>query len=256
MNRIVFIGDVHGMLHELKELIETFSPVKGDQVIFVGDLVDKGYDSPGVVKYIRELSLHYKVTVVAGNHEDKHQRYRRHLVLNPEIAAQMSTHQPELAEITSKLNAADIRFMDSFPLFHRVQDHNILVVHGGIPGNMKTFPAHQQDALLLKGRQKKLFQKICRTRELDSKTGRSLKLGEVTAADRHWSDTYDGRFGHVIYGHSPFISGPKFEEYSTGIDTGCVFGGSLTGLILHPDGTQSCISIPRVKFFNKKNEGI
>ncbi len=256
MNRIVFIGDVHGMLHELKTLIEAFSPVTGDQIVFVGDLVDKGYDSPGVVKYIRELSLHYKVTVVAGNHEDKHQRYRRHLVASPEIAAQMSTYQPELAEITSKLSAADIGFMDSFSLFHRIQDHNILVVHGGIPGNMKAFPASQEDALLLKGREKKLFQRICRTREIDSKTGRSLTLKEVTPADRHWSDTYDGRFGHVIYGHSPFISGPKFEAHSTGIDTGCVFGGNLTGLVFYPDGTQSCISVPNAKFFNNKNDDI
>ena len=73
------IGDVHGMTLELQNLMSRLSPKQGDQVIFVGDLLDKGEDSAGTVRLIREMSesAPFDIVVVEGNHEDKHKRYRR-----------------------------------------------------------------------------------------------------------------------------------------------------------------------------------
>jgi len=67
--RLLIIGDVHGMLDELKELLNKadYTASRGDRVIFVGDLVNKGPESAGVVQYAMDINA----TTVRGNHEDK-----------------------------------------------------------------------------------------------------------------------------------------------------------------------------------------
>ena len=67
--RLLIIGDVHGMLNDLKTLLDKadFTASRGDRVIFVGDLVNKGPESAGVVQYAMDINA----TTVRGNHEDK-----------------------------------------------------------------------------------------------------------------------------------------------------------------------------------------
>lgn len=67
--RLLIIGDVHGMLDELKILLgkADYTASRGDRVIFVGDLVNKGPESAGVVQYAMDINA----TTVRGNHEDK-----------------------------------------------------------------------------------------------------------------------------------------------------------------------------------------
>ena len=67
--RLLIIGDVHGMLDELKELLNKadYTTSRGDRIIFVGDLVNKGPESSGVVQYAMDINA----TTVRGNHEDK-----------------------------------------------------------------------------------------------------------------------------------------------------------------------------------------
>ena len=67
--RLLIIGDVHGMLDELQALLgkADYTASRGDRVIFVGDLVNKGPESAGVVQYAMDINA----TTVRGNHEDK-----------------------------------------------------------------------------------------------------------------------------------------------------------------------------------------
>ena len=67
--RLLIIGDVHGMLDQLEALLSKadYSSSRGDRVIFVGDLVNKGPKSSGVVQYAMDINA----TSVRGNHEDK-----------------------------------------------------------------------------------------------------------------------------------------------------------------------------------------
>src|SRR4051794_24993285 len=64
--RLLIIGDVHGMLDELKTLLSKadYTASRGDRVIFVGDLVNKGPQSAGVVQYAMDINA----TSVRGNH--------------------------------------------------------------------------------------------------------------------------------------------------------------------------------------------
>ena len=53
--RSIFIGDVHGCLSEFESLLEAVAPREGDKLCFTGDLVDRGPDSLGVVRRVRDL---------------------------------------------------------------------------------------------------------------------------------------------------------------------------------------------------------
>ncbi len=66
------IPDVHGCVNTLKVLIENqIKPNKTDQLYFLGDYIDRGPDSKGVIDYIMNLQRNdYDVTALLGNHED------------------------------------------------------------------------------------------------------------------------------------------------------------------------------------------
>jgi bis(5'-nucleosyl)-tetraphosphatase (symmetrical) len=66
--RLVIIGDVHGMLPELKALLGKVGyNERSDHIIFTGDLINKGPDSAGVV----EFAIEKGASSVRGNHEDR-----------------------------------------------------------------------------------------------------------------------------------------------------------------------------------------
>ena len=66
------IGDVHGCLPELASLVESLPLERGDTVVFLGDYIDRGPDSKGVIDYLLELRKRGEQTTVflRGNHED------------------------------------------------------------------------------------------------------------------------------------------------------------------------------------------
>ncbi len=68
MRRFV-IGDVHGCAKALRTLVETIAPKGDDELIFVGDYVDRGPDSRGVVDQVIELKDQCRVVALRGNHE-------------------------------------------------------------------------------------------------------------------------------------------------------------------------------------------
>ena len=245
--RHIFIGDVHGMDKALEELLEQVAPTTEDQIIFVGDLVDKGPNSAGVVRRARELSQTQNVVLVLGNHEDTHARYRKHLVNLPKTAEEMAKNKPHLPVITAELTDADVAFLDTAILFHRVPEHNILVVHGGISGSMRTFPETVEQVNTLSGRQRKRFKTILRTRFIDADSGHMKSLGDEAPTDPYWAEVYDGRFGHVVFGHEAFDDGVQTFPHATGIDTGAVYGNGLTAMIVESDGSRSYITVPTTK---------
>ena len=72
MARQIVIGDIHGCLSTFKCLLEDrVSLVPEDELFLVGDLIDRGPDSKGVMDYVMELmNAGFKITTIRGNHED------------------------------------------------------------------------------------------------------------------------------------------------------------------------------------------
>lgn len=67
---IYVIGDVHGSLNSLITLIEFISPTGKDCIVFLGDYIDRGENSKGVLDYCIDLKEKYNTVFLQGNHED------------------------------------------------------------------------------------------------------------------------------------------------------------------------------------------
>lgn len=253
MKRTIIIGDVHGCHDELVALLEKCEPRSTDQFVFVGDLVDRGPKSVEVVRSVQELADQHDVVVLEGNHEAKHRKFRENYT-DAEVD-DLADILPK-AKITQELSEENKEFMESFVLFHRIEEHDVLVVHGGIPGNMTEFPLTLEEVEDMSRNKRDAFSKIIYTRKIDAKTGKFLRLKESTDSDPFWAETYDGRFGHVVFGHEPFVEGIREFPHATGIDTGAVFGGSLTAMILEGTKPHQFISVPsHFKFKYRKRRG-
>ena len=71
MNRTLVIGDIHGCSDALSQLLAKIKPLaKDDTVIFIGDYIDRGPDSKGVIDIVLQLRKeHNRVITLMGNHE-------------------------------------------------------------------------------------------------------------------------------------------------------------------------------------------
>ena len=260
MGKFAIIGDVHGCLGPLEALVEKLALSARDHLVFVGDLLDKGPDSAGVVRFIRGLqkTASFEVTVVEGNHEDRHRRYHINRTHRPGVAYAMAASAWDLPSLDMQLSTADRAFLSKAVPFVRIETWNVLVVHGGIPGDMEQFPTTPQEADALTGKARGAFRKVLRTRYLDARTGGFQAFGSERPGDVFWAERYDGRFGHVVFGHQPFWEGPACFPHATGVDTAAVYGGALTALLLPetPGAAPRFISVPGVphRQFNPRHQ--
>ncbi len=69
-NRIIAIGDIHGCSRALKSILEAIAPESGDTIVTLGDYVDRGPDSRGVIDQLIELSTQCNLIALQGNHEE------------------------------------------------------------------------------------------------------------------------------------------------------------------------------------------
>ena len=69
--RTLAISDIHGCLDALQTLWKALDPQPEDHIIFVGDYVDRGPDSKGVIDFLIEQEKHFKIDCLCGNHEEK-----------------------------------------------------------------------------------------------------------------------------------------------------------------------------------------
>ena len=70
MSKIYAIGDVHGCNSLLIRLLTTISPQKDDTLIFLGDVIDRGANSKGVLDTIIYYQSICQVILIQGNHEE------------------------------------------------------------------------------------------------------------------------------------------------------------------------------------------
>jgi len=230
MSRTFIFGDVHGCLVELDALLDQLKLTNKDRLVFAGDLVDKGPDSAGVVRRVRELSKRMQVDLVLGNHEENHIRW---MGKTPDEKAKMKRHV-EFTKIHKNMSDADREYLKSARLY--VEIPGGLVTHAGIPEFLKRLPELGDfDKLPRKARD--LAKQMCRLRYIDAE-GKFVGLYDTDPTiHTYWAEVYDGRFGKVFFGHQPFMQDePKVFENAVGIDLGCVFGGYLCAIELLESG--------------------
>ena len=266
------IGDVHGCLSELLSLFEKLGYVQhqtengitvehpaGRKPVFVGDLCDRGPDTPGVYRLAMSLVQRGAGYCVLGNHDDKFLRWLKNereleaalagrTVHNSEPSDETPDSEiPQASEKASGLNKVKLthgleqsvaqlareplefrhaleEFIDNLPSHLVLDGGRLVVAHAGLTAEMHGRISGKVRSFALYG----------------DTTGESDEWGLPVRLN--WAANYRGR-ATVVYGHTPTLV-PEWVNRCICIDTGCVFGGSLTAL-RYPE--QELVSVPALK---------
>lgn len=209
MPRQLIIGDIHGCFYELQALLDKAALNEDDEIISVGDMVDRGPESLEVVKF---FMAHPHARAVRGNHEQKHLR------------AIKGEAQPALSQLIARWEIGSeyevvLAYFRSLPFYLELDD--ALIVHAYLEPDI---PLEEQEASILMG---------------------------TLSAEKHLKKNYDDAWYTYYKGKKPVIVGHKryMEDFENlnydgrvwGLDTACVHGEALTGLLL-PD--FKLISVP------------
>ena len=248
MHKTLIIGDVHGCIDELLELMQQLAPSANDHIIFIGDLIDRGPDSIGVLRQVVQWSKHFHVQLVLGNHEEKFLRYLHHINDSSGFEKEMKGID-KFPDLLSGLNDDELLFLQHAHYSLHLPDLNVLLVHAGVmPRLAIPLPASYRYNMDLSAHQKKTLGLLNKTRYLNS-VGEFTVLKQESPEDLFWAEMYDGQWGHIYFGHQPFFQPePKRFLHATGIDTGCVFGGWLSAVEISNDGVRH-IAVPANKIY-------
>ncbi|MFH0174030.1 polynucleotide kinase-phosphatase [Streptomyces cacaoi] len=207
------IGDIHGCAFELEGLLGKLGYVdgvhpEGRQAVFVGDLVDRGPDSPGVLRRVMAMVKSGNALCVPGNHENK---YGRHL------RGRKVQHTHGLAETIEQMESesqefhAEVReFIDGLVSHYVLDGGRLVVCHAGLPEKYHGRTSGRVRSHALYG----------------DTTGETDEFGLPVRYP--WAEDYRGRAA-VVYGHTP-VPEATWLNNTICLDTGAVFGGKLTAL--------------------------
>ncbi|MBT2518749.1 polynucleotide kinase-phosphatase [Streptomyces sp. ISL-90] len=228
------IGDIHGCRSELETLLgELGYAIERDhdgrpvdaihpharKAVFLGDLVDRGPDTPGVLRLAMGMVRNGHALAVPGNHEDKLVRALR--------GKKVQTSHG-LAESLTQLSAESQQFRNEVEHFAEgLVSH--LVLDGG-----KLVVAH---AGLLAAYQGRASGRVRSFALYGDTTGETDEYGLPVRYP--WAEDYRGS-AMVLYGHTPTLEA-EWVNNTMCLDTGCVFGGKLTAL-RYPE--REVVSVP------------
>ncbi|MGK2907583.1 MAG: metallophosphoesterase family protein [Desulfuromonadales bacterium] len=192
--RLLAVGDIHGCLGQLSALMAKVAPVSGDQVVFLGDYVDRGPNSAGVIDYLITFNRTFPSTFfLRGNHEQMFIEY-------------LDGHDP-----TAFLMNGGLKTLESYqnsgqwpiPSSHRIfletllnyyETEGCIFVHAGLRPGISLAGQDVSDLLWIRR--------------------------DFINSGYDWGKT-------VVYGHTP-LEEPLLAETRLGLDTGCVYGRQLT----------------------------
>lgn len=199
MQKIFAIGDIHGCYEKLCELMDKI-PINmaRDQLLFIGDYIDRGRGSIEVLDYLIDLKKRSPgIIFLKGNHEDMLQNY---LDGSDRFTYLLNSGQQTLDAYLKSSNASEdypvpsahLEFLSALCLYYQTEDY--IFVHAGLRDKVLLESQKETDLLWLR--------------------------------DEFIYSDYD--FGkRVIFGHTPFKE-PLVQSNKIGIDTGAVYGNRLT----------------------------
>jgi len=217
------IGDIHGESERLRELLEALPLGADDELVFLGDYVDRGPDSRGVIEILLDLEKTVPCTFLLGNHESMlldflgwtDRRYmggEAFLANGGERTLASYGYRESLRKARRRVRLPKTHedFLLGLRLHYHVGDY--LFVHAGVGPNRSSEPDAGEAVM--------------------KSSAKDLLWNRITGHVEH------GLGVTVVYGHT---SQEDFQvrwnlPYSIGIDTGVVYGGPLTAIRL-PDET-------------------
>jgi len=246
--RTLIIGDVHGCLEEFQALLGKVSFVQGqDRLVSLGDLLDRGPDPVGCVKFAREMGA----LAVKSNHDEKAVRWGAHEVKRKDTGKKNPMKvSPEKVAQYQALSEQDIQWLAALPLSLDLGD-GLWAVHAGME---PAFPlSEQSDAVI-------------RVRYVDD--GTRGKLGEMVGFSEgsleqpsdtvYWTEQWKGPES-IVYGHAVHsLVDPRVDSFPGGkcygIDTGSCFGGRLTCMVWIPGQEPEFVQVQAAKEYCAKDK--
>ncbi len=219
------IGDIHGCAEELQTLLSklgygiewsddhgertvTVTPPEGRKAVFVGDLVDRGPNSPDALRIAMSMTAAGTAYAVQGNHDRKFERW---------LSGRKVTIAHGLQQTIDQLEGQDRGFREALSKFlDGLRSHvwldggRLAVAHAGLKEDMIGRASGTVREFALYG----------------ETTGEIDEFGLPVRAD--WAASYRGSTT-VVYGHTPVVCA-DWVNNTLCVDTGCVFGGKLTAL--------------------------
>jgi len=217
--RVLVIGDVHGCLEELQELLTSNNiTAENTVIIFCGDIVNKGPYNLETLRYVRQLGAY----VTRGNHDEHVLEQvaflKMDLAPGEEVPGRATILQNKpYAQWMRNLEAEDVEYLAELPYTVSLPALSAIIVHAGLNPFKPLSMQHPADMTLMRNIVNGDFQP-CPSEKVDS--------GLAWAA--YWNGPE-----HVYYGHDA-RRGLQQRRFSTGLDTGVLYGGKLTGVFIHP----------------------
>jgi protein phosphatase len=212
------IGDVHGCADELNALLDLlgYAPgedgvrrhAEGRKVVFVGDLVDRGPRVAEVLKTAMAMVEAGSALAVPGNHDVKLVKALRGR--NVQVRHGLQASLDDLANEPDEFREKVAGFLDRLVSHYVFDGGRLVVAHAGMKEEMQGRSSGAVREFALYG----------------DTTGEADELGLPVRLD--WAREYRGRAA-VVYGHTP-VARAAWVNGTINVDTGCVFGGSLTAL--------------------------
>ncbi|BAJ28461.1 MULTISPECIES: polynucleotide kinase-phosphatase [Kitasatospora] len=217
------VGDIHGCRSELETLlgrlgyavtrdeqgraVDAAHP-EGRTAVFVGDLVDRGPDTPGVLRLVMGMVGAGHALCVPGNHENKLGRWMggRKVTVSHGLRESIDQLSAESDEFRARVR----EFMRGLVSHYLLDGGALVVCHAGLPEKYHGRASGRVRSHALYG----------------DTTGETDEYGLPVRYP--WAEEYRGR-ALVVYGHTP-VPVASFLNNTICLDTGCVFGGSLTAL--------------------------
>ncbi|MFG2775356.1 polynucleotide kinase-phosphatase [Streptomyces sp. NPDC048350] len=207
------IGDIHGCRSELETLLARLGYVDGHHpegrtAVFVGDLVDRGPDSPGVLRRVMGMVAAGDALCVPGNHENKLGRWLKGRKVQETHGLAETIEQ--LGQESEEFRAEVGAFIDGLVSHYVLDEGKLVVCHAGLPEKYHGRTSGRVRSHALYG----------------DTTGETDEFGLPVRYP--WTEEYRGR-ATVVYGHTP-VPNTSWVNNTICLDTGAVFGGRMTAL--------------------------
>lgn len=212
MSRTYVIPDLHGRFDLLQEALARIeaSP-SGGTVVFLGDYVDRGPDSHGVINHLMAgAPSGWRWVCLRGNHEDMMREVVRG---SAEVGWWVGNGGgATLASYGGEIDPAHLDWIEKLPLYHA--DQHRIYVHAGVDPTIAM--EDQTEAMLLW-----------------SRLGKHVDCVHLE--------------GYVVHGHTPFEDGPIILDGRANLDTGAVWTGTLCVAVFDDDVSGKPIEVWLVK---------
>ena len=228
------VGDVHGCLHELLELMAKLGYevnwVAGEfevtnpgnrKLAFAGDLANRGPATPNVLRLVMNMVREGQAYCVPGNQDVKLARALRSRNARGKVVPGVMRSLEQFDGEPVEFRAEVAKFLDGLASHYVLDDGNLVIAHAGLKEHMHGSGSAKARKFALSGQNNGKMDKF----------GLPVRL--------NWAESYRGG-ALVVYGHTPVVE-PLWLNNTVNIDTGCVYGGHLTAL-RYPE--RKIISVP------------